>query len=321
MKKYVIGGFGIALSVFIIWYIAHNYDIASSWGIIKQTPLYIIICMVLVYLSSFIFRTIRWKYMFQNHSELSYSHVFKSIILGFAGNNVLPARGGELVRMEYFSRKTSIPRITSLSSIMVEKIIDAGILLLFLAIVRFFIPTEKQIITDTLTLVSFIIIPFLLALIIIRIFGAKISSWLECHSNGLIQKIKPLFDNFYTSILFFKLDKKVLFILLLSFAIWICEGIVFIIAMYGMIPEVSNQAIVIGILALTIVNFAIIVPSSPGYIGVFQAAIMIALTAFGIQESQSFAVAVVVHASQFFPITLLGASIVIYNRIKRGKTK
>ena len=61
----------------------------------------------------------------------------KGVLVGFARNNFLPTRGGEFLRMEYLHRKRAqIGRITAISSILVERMLDGLTLLAILVIVR-----------------------------------------------------------------------------------------------------------------------------------------------------------------------------------------
>lgn len=129
--KRFIGLLGILFSVGIVWFIVDKYDIKQSWNIIEATPISFFVIMIFIYLSTFYFRALRWKLMLADLDDFKLYFLLKSIILGFAGNNLIPARGGELLRMEFFSRKTNISRTTSLTSIILEKILDAIILLVF----------------------------------------------------------------------------------------------------------------------------------------------------------------------------------------------
>jgi uncharacterized protein (TIRG00374 family) len=54
------------------------------------------------------------------------------------------------------------------------------------------------------------------------------------------------------------------------------------------------------------VVFGVAVPSSPGYVGVFEAAIVLALALYGVSQDQALAYALTYHASTFLPIILLG---------------
>jgi hypothetical protein len=57
---------------------------------------------------------------------------------------------------------------------------------------------------------------------------------------------------------------------------------------------------------LSFVGLGIAIPSAPGYIGVFHAAATIALTIFGVPTTAAFGFALLLHASQIVPVTIVG---------------
>jgi glycosyltransferase 2 family protein len=66
-----------------------------------------------------------------------------------------------------------------------------------------------------------------------------------------------------------------------------------------------------GVFCLAIVNFSILVPSAPGYVGVFQAGTVAAFMAMGQDVSFGLAFGVAIHAAQFIPTTLIGVALTI----------
>ncbi len=315
--KCFVGLFGLLISIGIVWYIIEKYDLESSWQIVKATPSSFLINMVLIYLSTFLFRALRWKLMLLNFPDLGFILLLKSLILGFAGNNIIPARGGEFVRMEYFSRRTQISRTTSLTSIGLEKILDAIVLLLFLLSASIFVTKTSEYFIYIIQVVSLIFLPIVFFLIVMKIKGKQIINWLTLKNSKFKQFLSKHFANFHTALSFLKADINTIKILGITVLIWLLEGIVFVLGMKAI--GLTNSTFLMGIIALCIVNFGILVPSSPGYIGIFQAAIIIALSAFGISKTHSLATAIIIHSCQFIPITILGTVIIISEYIKTHK--
>lgn len=135
--KYFVGLLGLLISAAVAWYVFDKSDVAGSWQIAKTTHHSFIIGIVILYVSTFLFRPLRWKRMLINFHYLPYEFLCKSIVVGFAGNNVIPTRGGELLRMQFLSSRTNINRTISMTSMGVEKVLDAVILLLFLLVDSF----------------------------------------------------------------------------------------------------------------------------------------------------------------------------------------
>ena len=312
--NHFIGILGIVLSIAVVWFIIDKYDIKQSLNIIKKTPISSFVIMIIIYLSTFYFRALRWKFMLADIDVFKLRFLLKSIILGFAGNNLIPARGGELLRMEFFSRKTKISRTTSLTSIVLEKILDALILLAFLICAGFMLDEINDILLNTIKIASFIFLPITILLISIRIKGDKIIRWIGQRSSKVFLLLTNLISKFYAALTFMKTDINTLKILGLSVLIWSLEGLVFVIGIKAI--GINDSTILVGIIALCFVNFGILIPSSPGYIGIFQAALIISLSLFSISSEESLAAAIIIHSCQFFPITILGLIIIFTNYFK-----
>jgi uncharacterized membrane protein YbhN (UPF0104 family) len=57
-----------------------------------------------------------------------------------------------------------------------------------------------------------------------------------------------------------------------------------------------------------------LLPSTPGAIGVYEASTVLALSWFGIEKEQALGIALFNHALQFIPTTLLGLAVFIKYR-------
>jgi len=88
-----------------------------------------------------------------------------------------------------------------------------------------------------------------------------------------------------------------------SVVLWLVNALSFYLAFLAFdLPVNYTGAVVLqGILA-----FGIAVPSAPGYVGPFEAAITAVLALYGIGASQAVAYAVGYHITTFIPITVLG---------------
>lgn len=303
----ITGVIGILISGFIIWYLIEYIDIRVTWYTVRSVSFYYPTIMIGIYLSTFPLRTWRWKLLLKYSPNIEWFSVLNGLIVGFAGNNILPARAGELLRMQYLSKKESLGRVGILTSILVEKIVDAIALASFLFVVSFFFLKEidsevvfKQslfvlliVLVFTILLVVYFIKKNELILLFVRSYGGKFSS-----------RIDSFLHRIYESLAIVKLDIDGLKVLALSFLIWTMEGLVFVTGIYAV--GIHESFFLIGFLTLCIVNFSILIPSSPGYIGVFQAAFIFAFSIFKIDKNAGLAAALLVHACQFLPITLWG---------------
>ncbi|MGB0175860.1 MAG: lysylphosphatidylglycerol synthase transmembrane domain-containing protein [Owenweeksia sp.] len=290
-SKLLLGIVGILISVVAIVYLVRSFDFEKVFTDLKQVKLHYLIILPVIYMLSHILRAGRWMLMLGGKVKMITS--LKAILLGFAGNNVLPARGGELVRMQYFSRQTQSSRVTVLSSILFEKILDGLILIGILWVSIFF---NRELFDDNATIRSVAVTASLIFflgfafLIILRNYHAKVMYFLKNkvgEDKPFVLKLESILDRIFEAVHFVRFNRATALVFVYSLLIWMVEGAVFI-----------------------------MIPSSPGYIGVFQGLIVFALSVLGVVGEQSVSAAILIHASQFLPVTLIGLIIFFSESVK-----
>ena len=68
----------------------------------------------------------------------------------------------------------------------------------------------------------------------------------------------------------------------------------------------QNQPLYVAFATMAVVNLGIIIPAGSGYVGTFEAFCALILGAYGVEPELAEAYALVVHAAQWVPSTLLG---------------
>ncbi len=309
-----IGVAGILVSIIAVWYIARSFDFKSAFTHVKNVGFLYPVLLSSIYVTTFFVRAFRWKHMFVKDTGTPFRTYLQSVVIGFAGNNILPARGGELLRTEFFARTNKSNRIEVLTSVLTEKILDGLILLLLLvAVVLLHQNLLESVWVRNLTYTaSLIFLGALLAIVLLRAAAMKVIHTIrKIIKRTIANKLCGILVQIARAVRFLAFDKRSALVLLSSAIIWIIEAIVFILALEIFGIESSASNILAGTFCLTVVNFGILIPSSPGYIGVFQGMTILALSAYLVDENIALGVAIIVHLSQYVPITLWGAAIAI----------
>ena len=303
--KTVIGIIGIIISIISIIYLFKVFDFDNVVKLLLRINVLYLILSGLIYLSTFPLQTLRWRRMLMNYSGINFKDLFNSIVIGYVGNNIIPARGGELLRMEFASRKFTIDRITLFSSILMEKILDGIALIIILFICTYFIDKSLQSawMKHLVVVVNLVFLITILLLFLLRIFGKKIIA-LFSDSSGLGFMIKNKVSKIYAAIEFIRLDRNSFYILMLSLCIWFLEGLMFVVAIQAF--DIDVNPFLVGFFALCVVNFGTIIPSSPGFIGVFQGFTLVALSVFNVSQDKALAVGLLINFSQYVTVLFLG---------------
>ena len=134
MKKWVITLAGLCVSVLAIALVVSKAELDATATLIASVGYRVPFLLAGMYLATFPICALRWQCMLPA-GTLSFIESLKGVLVGFAGNNFLPTRGGEFLRMEYLYRKApQIGRITAISSILVERMLDGLTLLAILVL-------------------------------------------------------------------------------------------------------------------------------------------------------------------------------------------
>ncbi len=85
-------------------------------------------------------RTWRWQYMLRPIKPVPILHLFPLVCIGYFGNNVFPFRAGEVLRSYLLKREENISFVSSLTTVLIERIFDGLTMLLFVFLALPFVP-------------------------------------------------------------------------------------------------------------------------------------------------------------------------------------
>ena len=251
-------------------------------------------------------RSYRWKYVLNPLQQISVLSLFSGVAVGYMANNVLPARLGEVVRSYYLGRKEGLSKSSTLATIVIERLFDGLTLLGFLALISTFFPFP-----DWLTTVGWLAAVILFALTGILTVSVVHRTW----TLGLVERVSPwvpphvarqiheLTGSFLSGLMILSHKRDALLALVFSLLGWIVEAGTYYVV--GLSFD-FHLPIYGAMLAVAIVNFGILLPAAPGYIGTFEFFSVAALGLVAIEKSEALSYALVLHAVLVVPITLIG---------------
>ena len=314
MKRWVFW-VGIAVSVLFLYWALQGLHLPQVWQSIQGANLLWLLPAVLVYFVDVIFRSLRWQILLRPAVRLDLKQVFPVISIGYLGNNIFPARAGELLRAILLKRRYQIPIATTLATILVERIFDGVVMLGFI----FFnlsalsgLSSASGFIGSIQSLAFWGAIAFIGALVVLML-AAIFPSQVEKISIQVIHAVFPknwrepaanIIRRFIGGLDSLRTPKQALLVLFSSFAVWLLETMTYWFVMRAFPFAVSLFALM---LMNGIVNLSTTLPSAPGYIGVFDAPGIALLSAFGIPPESAAGYTILLHITLWLPITLVGA--------------
>ncbi len=254
----------------------------------------------------------RWWYLFPPGSNPQ--GITPAMMIGYMANNVLPLRAGEFVRVYVVARRWAAsgataarahPFWTTLATLIVERVLDSLVVVLILAVLVLVVPVPHFLevaalivlaidLAGVTMLVALVAAPQLCARLIRRLAGC----WPSFQRRAL-----TAFETFVHGLDGIRTPSHVLPLIAWTIIIWVAPAFAawtVLTALDLHLPLVAPWAV------LAFVGLGISIPSAPGYVGVFHAAVVLALGLFGVSRSAAVGYALLFHASQILPVTLLG---------------
>lgn len=115
---------GLAVGIALLWLAFARTDVEGlSRRLAQVQPLWLLLALV-NYGVALGIRSWRWQIILAPVRRLSFLQVYHSLVVGYAANNVLPARLGELLRADYLGRRYGISRLSVIGTIVVERLFD-----------------------------------------------------------------------------------------------------------------------------------------------------------------------------------------------------
>lgn len=297
MKKPLYVGSIIALLAII--YTFKNVSLKELNKALASVNYIHIIPALILYALYYYLRAVRWKYLILSIKTVNEKKLISPIMVGFMAN-MLPARVGELIRAYLLGKREDIPFSSSFATIVVERLFDVASILMLFGSLLFFHPDIMSIagplgdknILEKMILFAWSSLAIIILLIItsfLLIYREKlVISWVKffCRpfSENIQNKILEFLSSFTKGLLVLKDLKTILIVIMLSGALWL-------IGMIGYYPfyfafDINYLPFSSLIILFVMICVFITILPTPGFIGSFQAACMVALhDLFGVPEA------------------------------------
>jgi uncharacterized protein (TIRG00374 family) len=307
MKTFLSLTLALVLTVLALVYSLWDVDLGQlnerlhngNYGLL---PLFLAVLALFYWLKS-----MRWTVLLRPLGQFSTRQVFPSVLIGFAGNNLLPAHLGEVIRMVVFARGFKQPIGGVFVSLVLEKLLDATailtwyfVALLFVAQVPDALGGSAVVLTVLIGAVAGGILCFLLFPSVATWIWRKINAFLP---HKLATSLESLLGSTVQVLSGLKSSHQLFKLFANSLAQWGLMLVMIWISLWTYDITVSPPVIA---LLLAVLTLAVALPNSPGYVGAMQAAYVFTLSPFGVGEESAFAASLLYLFAQWVPVTLLG---------------
>src|SRR5258708_15551035 len=131
MRRWLILGVGVLVSIVFLYIGLQGLSLSDVWNQISHANYWWLIPGVAVYFLAVWGRTWRWHFLLRPLKAIPLSKLFPIVVIGYMGNNVYPFRAGEVIRAYVLKRNEGVKITASLATIVVERIFDGLVMLIF----------------------------------------------------------------------------------------------------------------------------------------------------------------------------------------------
>jgi len=298
---------GIVISAIAIFLVIQGIDWPKFGDAISKSNLLYLIPAAAALVLSIYLRAFRWRLLFHPVSGLSIKKLFSALNIGYLFLNLLPARLGELVRVFVVGRTLSVPKAHALSTIIVERILDVFSILILLVSALPFVKLP-----DWLAQSSLVVTVVFISLALIAILFSTSKSVNFFAKIPFLRKFEKVIKNLATGLATLRNAKIFLSGLAYSLVCWI---LLVLMTWFTLLATNISGSLPIATFSLCATVLSALIPSTPGYIGVFQLVAVLSLAPFGIAKEPALTFAIVVYAVNYIVVTLLGIGSLFWERL------
>ena len=215
-------------------------------------------------------------------------------MVGYLGNNILPARAGELVRAAYVARREQISVAFVLATGITERLVDLVALVVIGAVSVFWLeafPKSVQEALRSFAVVAVCGVVFILTLPLFRGRIIRIMHVFPVLSQSVKDKLEELFTHFVEGIQVIVQARRGIPFIVFTVFIWCMDGIGMIVIASALREQLTLLQSFLFIAAL---GLSSAIPSTPGYVGVYQFVAVIILIPFGFSRETALALILLV---------------------------
>lgn len=233
---------------------------------------------------------------------------FGLTLVAYMGNNVLPARGGELLKIGLMGERTTARRREVLGTVLVERSLDAAVLAALFAGLTWAGVKGAAGGDDSATVAAAVLGAAAVAL------GAYV--WLR--RRGRFERFAALVRPVARSFRLFTQPHGIP-PAAASVVIWCLEGLTFLIIAGAIGIELEPLP---ALAVVVVASLFAAIPAAPGYLGTFDAGILVGLSATGVEGGDAVGLLLLARFVWFVPVTIVGLGVLLlgYGGLRRAPT-
>jgi len=275
-------------------------------------------------------RAVRWRLLMQSKGKkIPLGPLYHATAAGFAINNLLPARAGEVARAYAARRLTGIPFSVAMTTIVISRVLDGVVLFIFLAVptlMGWFSPGVTiggVTVTRIMTVATAVFFAFFVTALAAvefprQIIGPIANLFRRTLPETVAEKAVHGLRGVLHSLSVIRRPRVLFEVLGWSLVISGINGLSFLFAFMAFDLDVPWHGAYV---LQSLINFDLVIPSTPGFVGVFEAVTRAGLSLYGVGATAAVSFAIVYHFCSYVPVTLMGLWSLAHTHIRMSDVR
>jgi glycosyltransferase 2 family protein len=301
---------GSAATGAFLWLFLREVDLGEAWTEIYSLPGWAMAASLGLVLANIAIMTVRWRYLLGGAGfHIGTWKLFSTVAVGRGANNILPARGGDLLRIESL-RERQVPAFVTAGTLFAERLLDGVVLATWIVLGALMIGEGGAMLLTGIALSAGTAVGVgLVALAARDPDRAERTAWRA--TRALPPRWHTRFTraaaHFVDGLGAFRGRRRLVAIFATSAAMWLAD-----VAMYYIVGEALDLGLPVGAYFLLegIGNLALAVPATAAGIGTFDYLTLLAARGVDVELDKATAYVLTMHALTVLPVTIIGAALV-----------
>ena len=333
---------GILISIIALAFAFRQVDFGQVWSALGGVNYWLLAASLVPLLLFLILRAIRWRLLFHPRQGLKLINLFAVINVGYLLSNIFPARLGDVARAYLIGDTEDVSRASAFSTVVAERVLDALCAVGGFFLVLPFAPLPELMIRSGLFVGVVALVAVIIFIVLVRRRDWSLTlidrilravhwpghdtmsrfwkRWAERTRLRFLERLPwadrarlgrmagSLIDGF-SGIATPRLGLPLLF---WSVVIWAVISAYYWLVLLAFDPR---QSYIAGVAVASITALGMTIPSSPGYIGVFELITLETMELFGMAPDMALGYALVAHAIVYVVFSLLGLASMLQQNI------
>ncbi len=304
-KRVWYGLLSAALAAVLLYYSLRGVEWVRVWTTITHARWQFLVAAFLTICCSYFLRSLRWRILLNTDAHFDVLPVFVATMAGYLGNNFLPARAGEFVRSYIISKSSSLSKTYVLTTALSERIVDAIALVLASSVVLLGVNPKPVWLGDVSRTTAIVAGVGLLAIAIVPHTGDLVERLLRRipMPAGLRHRLLELAAQILLGLRTLHSPGRLAGFAFFTVVVWSIDCVTVMVGAHALGVDLPFR---VALLLLAALGLGSALPSTPGYVGIYQFVTVTVLTPFGVRHDDALAFSFVTQALNYAIVLVLG---------------